>query len=101
MEKDQYWTFVIKDEKAQVETDKYFCFNTDIIQNETDLIQKLKELIDKCIQSKVIIIYSGLNKNSNNEDMELKKRVKKKYSMIKVSLDSIENVDKFIDGEVK
>ena len=47
MEKDQYWTFVIKDEKAQVETDKYFCFNTDIIQNEADLIQKLKELIDE------------------------------------------------------
>ena len=47
MEKDQYWTFVIKDEKAQVETDKYFCFNTDIIQNKADLIQKLKELIDE------------------------------------------------------
>ena len=47
MEREQYWAFMIKDEKAQVETDKYFCFNTDIIQNEADLIQKLKELIDE------------------------------------------------------
>lgn len=47
MEKDQYWTYMIKDEKAQIETDKYFCFNTEIIQVERDLIQKLKELIDE------------------------------------------------------
>lgn len=47
MEKDQYWTYMIKNEKAQVETEKYFCFNTEIIQDESDLIQKLKELIDE------------------------------------------------------
>ena len=47
MEREQYWAYMIKDEKSQVETEKYYCFNTDIIQNEADLIQKLKELIDE------------------------------------------------------
>lgn len=47
MEKDQYWTRMIKDEKAQDETDKYFCFNTHIINDNSNLIQKLKYLIDE------------------------------------------------------
>lgn len=47
MEKDQYWTYMIKDEKAQDETDKYFCFNTQIINDNSNLIQKLKYLIDE------------------------------------------------------
>ena len=47
MEKEQYWTYMIKNEKAQVDTDKYFCFNTQVINDNSNLIQKLKELIDK------------------------------------------------------
>lgn len=47
MEKEQYWTYMIKNEKAQVDTDKYFCFNTQVINDNSNLIQKLKELIDE------------------------------------------------------
>ena len=47
MEKEQYWTYMIKNEKAQVDTDKYICFNTQVINDNSNLIQKLKELIDE------------------------------------------------------
>lgn len=38
--------YMIKNEKAQNDTDKYFCFNTQAIESECDFIQKLNELID-------------------------------------------------------
>jgi hypothetical protein len=39
-------SYMIKNEKAQNDTDKYFCFNTQAIESECDFIQKLNELID-------------------------------------------------------
>ena len=38
--------YMIKNEKAQNDTDKYFCFNTQLIVNSCGFIQKLNELID-------------------------------------------------------
>lgn len=46
MENDSYWTFMVKNENAQVDADKYFCFNTQVIKDNSDLIRKLTELID-------------------------------------------------------
>ena len=46
MEKDKYCNYVIKDEKAQEETDKYYCLSTHAIQDSNDLIQMLTELIN-------------------------------------------------------
>jgi hypothetical protein len=37
---------MIRNEKAQNDTDKYFCFNTQAIESRCDFIQKLNELID-------------------------------------------------------
>ena len=37
---------MIKNEKAQNDTDKYFCFNTQAIESERKFIQELNELID-------------------------------------------------------
>ena len=47
MEKDQFKKYMIKDENAKEDTDKYFCFNTQIIDDSNHLIQKLKDLIDE------------------------------------------------------
>lgn len=38
--------YMIRNEKAQNDTDKYFCFNTQAIESRCDFIQKLNELID-------------------------------------------------------
>lgn len=46
MEKEQYRTYMIKDEKAQEETDKYYCLSTHALQDSNDLIQMLTELIN-------------------------------------------------------
>ena len=46
MEQDRYGNYVIKDEKAQEETDKYYCLSTHAIQDSNDLIQMLTELIN-------------------------------------------------------
>lgn len=47
MKNDNDDKYMIKDENAQEDTDKYFCFNTDIIKDEESLIQKLNELINQ------------------------------------------------------
>ena len=46
MDKDEYWNYAIKDEKAQEEMDKYYCRGTHDIQDSTGLIQMLTELIN-------------------------------------------------------
>ena len=50
MENDSYDKYMIKDENAQEDTDKYFCFNTDIIKDKDELIQKLNELINQLVE---------------------------------------------------
>ena len=51
MEKEQYKTYMIKDDKAKVDIDKYFCFNAQEINDNRDLIKKLKDLIDTVSKS--------------------------------------------------
>lgn len=61
------------------------------------------ELINKVKNhkfNKLIVIYNGLNKDSNNEDKSVKKNSINKYSKIKLNTQNIENVNDFIDKEV-
>ena len=46
MEKERYWEYMVKDEIAQNDTNKYYCISAkDRIKDANDLIQVLNELI--------------------------------------------------------
>lgn len=47
MEKERYWEYMVKDEKASKDTNKYYCISAkDRVKDANDLIQVLNELID-------------------------------------------------------
>ena len=46
MEKERYWEYMVKDEIAQKDINKYYCISAkDRIKDANDLIQMLNELI--------------------------------------------------------
>lgn len=46
MEKERYWEYMVKDEKAQKDINKYYCISAkDRVKDANDLIQMLNELI--------------------------------------------------------
>ena len=53
-----------------------------------------------CKIDNLIMVYNGLNKESNKEDEFVERHIKK-YSKIKLYSEDIERVKEFIDGEVK
>lgn len=50
--------------------------------------------------NKLIIVYNGLNKDSNNEDKNVKSHSLSKYSKIKLNTENIDDIKTFIEREV-
>ncbi len=62
-------------------------------------LEFLKKVMN-CKIDNLIMVYNGLNKESNKEDEFVERHIKK-YSKIKLYSEDIERVKEFIDGEVK